>query len=80
VKEAKVQEAGVIEEKKRVKTPAIIEINEAWCKGCDICVQFCPKNVLKLNRRGKAEVVNLDDCTKCQLCELLCPDFAITVK
>jgi len=57
-----------------------IEINEEWCKGCAICVEFCPKAVLAMNRRGKPEVMDLEACTKCQLCDLRCPDFAITVK
>ena len=58
----------------------LIEINEQWCKGCGICVEFCPKKVLAMNRRGKPEVIDLESCTKCQLCDLRCPDFAITVE
>ena len=26
-----------------------VEINAAWCKGCDICVKLCPERCLKLN-------------------------------
>jgi len=58
----------------------LIEINEQWCKGCGICVEFCPKKVLAMNPRGKPEVIDLESCTKCQLCDLRCPDFAITVE
>ena len=53
------------------------EINEAWCKGCDICVKFCPERCLRLNEDGKAEMVKPELCTGCRLCEMLCPDFAI---
>ncbi len=60
--------------KKNIK----IEINEEWCKGCVICVDFCPKDVLKMEG-GKAKVADIEACTVCGLCELLCPDFAITV-
>ena len=56
-----------------------IKINSDWCKGCCICVAFCPKQVLELSRQEKAEVVNLQDCTACMMCELRCPDLAITV-
>ncbi|MGQ9677226.1 MAG: 4Fe-4S dicluster domain-containing protein [Chloroflexota bacterium] len=49
-----------------------------WCKGCGICVEFCPRKVLRLSESGKAEVVAADRCTRCGLCEMLCPDFAIT--
>ena len=55
-----------------------IEINEKWCKGCDICVDFCPTDVLAMNG-PVVEVVNLEACTGCGLCEIRCPDFAITV-
>ena len=55
-----------------------IDINEAWCKGCEICVNFCPRKVLAM-QRGKAKVVDVDACTGCQLCEIYCPDFAVQV-
>ena len=55
-----------------------IRIHESWCKGCEICVQFCPKEVLAM-KDGKAWVANLESCTACGLCELYCPDFAIEV-
>ena len=53
-----------------------LEINKVWCKGCGICVAFCPKNVLNL-AKGKAEIVNEDECLRCGICENLCPDFAV---
>ena len=55
-----------------------ITVNENWCKGCGICVDLCPQDVLAMEK-GVAVVYNLDACTACQLCELRCPDFAITV-
>lgn len=57
-----------------------VEVNTAYCKGCEICVQVCPKNVLSMNDRLKANVVNLKDCTGCLNCEIYCPDFAINVE
>lgn len=63
----------------------VVYIDERICKGCDLCVFYCPKGVLKLstkmNQKGYsiAEVVNLPACTGCGLCEIGCPDFAIHV-
>jgi NAD-dependent dihydropyrimidine dehydrogenase PreA subunit len=65
--------------KSYVSASVTIEINDAWCKGCAICVEFCPKDVLVMNRMDKVEVQALQSCTKCLRCEQLCPDFAIVV-
>lgn len=51
-----------------------------WCKGCGLCVAFCPAKVLELGPDGKSTVVREDDCVNCGFCELHCPDFAIVVK
>jgi 2-oxoglutarate ferredoxin oxidoreductase subunit delta len=56
----------------------ILTIKESWCKGCAICVEFCPHDVLAMEK-GKAKVINLKACTACGMCELRCPDFAIVV-
>ncbi len=54
-------------------------IKRDWCKGCGICVRFCPKNVLELDAEEKVVAVRPADCICCQLCEFRCPDFAIEV-
>jgi 2-oxoglutarate ferredoxin oxidoreductase subunit delta len=62
-----------------VSSAVTIEINDAWCKGCRICVEFCPKDVLRMTPLDKVEVQAIEACTKCLRCEQLCPDFAIGV-
>jgi len=54
-------------------------LRERYCKGCNICVSFCPRHVLCL-KGGKvfAEFPLL--CIGCKMCELRCPDFAIEVE
>ena len=54
-------------------------INREWCKGCSICVHFCPKNVLELDDTDKVVAARPQDCICCKLCELRCPDLAIEV-
>jgi len=56
-----------------------LAVNRDWCKGCGICVSFCPKNVLELDGKEKAKAVRPEDCICCMLCELRCPDLAIEV-
>ena len=64
----------------------MIHIDEELCKGCDICVAFCPTKVLAIsktiNKQGyyPPVVEQLDECHGCRLCELLCPEFAIFIR
>ncbi|MFQ6087280.1 MAG: 4Fe-4S binding protein [Candidatus Methanofastidiosia archaeon] len=61
----------------------MIRILKGYCKGCLLCIEYCPKNVLaksdELNYHFHPKVVDLESCTKCRICELRCPDFAISV-
>ena len=56
-----------------------VSINSQWCKGCGICVAFCPKNTLEITREDKAFQARPDDCIRCGMCALYCPDLAVTV-
>lgn len=55
-----------------------INLNVDWCKGCGICVEYCPKNVLSLEK-NMIQLEKADDCIFCGLCELRCPDYAIYI-
>ncbi|MGO9417986.1 2-oxoacid:acceptor oxidoreductase family protein [Roseiarcus sp.] len=57
-----------------------LDINAAWCKGCDICVKLCPERCLALNDLQVAYLTEPEACTGCRVCEWLCPDFAIEVR
>jgi 2-oxoglutarate ferredoxin oxidoreductase subunit delta len=66
-------------------TPGQIHIDEERCKGCGYCVDFCPRDVLKmgneLNTKGYLLCVVDDEarCLACGYCEIICPEFAIKV-
>jgi len=71
----------------RIQIPSgIVHIIDDRCKGCGFCVEFCPRKVLAISERTNSkgyhppEVVAEQQCTNCNLCTLLCPDFAIYVE
>jgi 2-oxoglutarate ferredoxin oxidoreductase subunit delta len=62
-----------------------VTIDEKYCKGCLLCVDACKSKVLiksdKINEMGAyIPEVTQEKCTKCRLCELRCPDFAVLVE
>ena len=55
------------------------------CKGCNICIEFCPQDILKesiaVNSKGYhyPEVASEKEeaCVNCEFCMMVCPEFAI---
>lgn len=56
-----------------------LEVKKQWCKGCHLCVNACPKDVLSLDVLGKVLVKKPESCIGCGLCEATCPDYVIRV-
>ncbi len=57
------------------------------CKGCGLCVQACPKQILviakdKINAKGHspAEMTDESKCIGCAFCATMCPDCIIKVE
>ncbi len=76
----------------RVRTPMVpagaaprgsVYVLEERCKGCGLCIAFCPRQVLvespDYNAQGyhPPAVIRPDACANCQICFLICPEFAI---
>jgi 2-oxoglutarate ferredoxin oxidoreductase subunit delta len=67
------------------KSAIEILIDDQFCKGCDLCIEVCPREVFgKGNKRSRAgysmpKVLSLRNCVACLLCEMTCPDLALTV-
>ena len=66
---------------------AKITIDENVCKGCEMCVNACPKKIIalakdKINAKGyhPAQCVEPEKCIGCAACATMCPDVAITVE
>jgi 2-oxoglutarate ferredoxin oxidoreductase subunit delta len=63
-----------------------IKVDEKYCKGCGLCVTFCPQKLVRIadhvGKQGYRPAEFVDSqmrCTACGLCVLVCPDAAITV-
>jgi len=64
---------------------ARITINREACKGCYLCISFCPKKAIKisdrLNEKGYFPAMPDEEkeCTGCESCMIACPDMAVEV-
>ncbi len=62
-----------------------IIIDTSMCKGCRLCIGFCPKKSIsisgQLNAKGyfPAQPDPEKECTGCGICALMCPEAAIEV-
>ncbi len=58
----------------------IRRIEPQKCIGCNVCVDVCPMDVIRMDARTeKAYIQYLGDCQSCMLCEVECPEDAIQV-
>lgn len=62
-----------------------IVVDEAYCKGCELCTAACPQDVLALSGERMtakgyhpAELI-AEGCTGCGICAVVCPEAAIAV-
>ncbi len=64
-----------------------VVFNDERCKSCELCVEACPKNILriskdKMNKKGyrPAEIIDAEKCIGCAFCAVMCPDAAISIE
>jgi 2-oxoglutarate ferredoxin oxidoreductase subunit delta len=67
----------------KVRGAIVVDIER--CKGCEVCIEACPTDVIALagqvNNKGYryAYMKNPEACTGCTNCAIVCPDGVITV-
>lgn len=58
-----------------------LTIDRSRCIFCDVCMKVCPKNAVRVVRKGDGSLILSvgDDCSLCGACEPLCPSGAISI-
>ena len=63
-----------------------ITVSKAYCKGCGLCVEFCPRGCIEIPGDKLSDLalplalfVEPDLCTACAVCGWMCPERAIEV-
>jgi 2-oxoglutarate ferredoxin oxidoreductase subunit delta len=57
-----------------------VQLDLELCKACGVCIELCPDKVFDRDKLGYPVLARPDACSRCLLCELHCPDFAIEVR
>ena len=60
-----------------------VVVDEAKCiadKGCTVCVDVCPLDVLRISELTGTAYMKYDECWYCMPCEADCPTGAVTVE
>jgi len=70
----------VLPEPPRVR--GVVHLQVERCKGCRLCIEYCPTGVLALSTEFNAKgyhypTVAADTCIACQACSTICPEYAI---
>jgi 2-oxoglutarate ferredoxin oxidoreductase subunit delta len=62
-----------------------VKVNKERCKGCELCILYCPKSSLRMSEGFNAkgyhypEFFDPDECTGCTLCGRICPEVALEI-
>ncbi|HHT9119024.1 MAG TPA: 4Fe-4S dicluster domain-containing protein [Candidatus Hypogeohydataceae bacterium YC41] len=63
----------------------MVRIDKELCKGCELCIPFCPYNSLNMSRNlneyGLPTVYFKEGhpCSGCRHCAVMCPEAAIEI-
>jgi NAD-dependent dihydropyrimidine dehydrogenase PreA subunit len=59
---------------------AIDKIDVKLCNGCGMCIQICPTDVFRMDKKSRKAIITYpEDCQVCELCMVNCPTKAIMV-
>lgn len=62
-----------------------ININKEMCKGCQLCIAECERDVLSMSKEMNSQgypvpvVSRIEQCTGCLRCAAVCPECCIEI-
>ena len=62
-----------------------LQFRTEFCKGCELCVNACPKHLLaigdEIGAKGYRTAIctDMEQCIGCTSCALVCPDCVIEI-
>ncbi|RYZ85449.1 MAG: ferredoxin family protein [Moraxellaceae bacterium] len=65
------------------RSNAPVTVDEEKCiahKGCTVCVEVCPMDLLAINPVTQKAYMQFDECWYCMPCETDCPTGAVKVE
>lgn len=62
-----------------LKNVVTLELDQAKCTGCGMCLLVCPQAVLTVTN-GTAQIANRDACMECGACARNCAAGALSVQ
>ncbi|MEN8076290.1 4Fe-4S binding protein [Clostridioides difficile] len=65
-----------------------VNFRKERCKGCELCVNFCPKKLIIMDKNINGSgyytpIISKDDevnCVGCCSCAKICPESAISIE
>lgn len=64
----------------RSSAPVLIDENKCIAdKGCNVCVEVCPMDLLAIHEKTGKAFMQFDECWYCMPCEADCPTGAVKV-
>lgn len=67
------------------KFKGTVVVDTDRCKGCELCIEACPSQVLGVSNRCNTkgyhfvELINEEACIGCASCGYVCPDACLTI-